>query len=249
MGWNAADYAEHGGFVPALGAAALDLLAPQAGEHILDLGCGDGVLTAKIAAAGASVLGVDASAAMLEAARRRGLQVQQADGQALAFDARFDAVFSNAVLHWMPDQPAVAAGVFRALKPGGRYVGECGGFMNIAALRTAIRAVLHRHGFRPEAGGGQTYLTAEAFTAIQQAAGFTDVQAALIARPTPLPTGVRGWLTTFRAGFLHAAGVPATAHEMIFAEIETLLEPVLRDSDGRWSADYVRLRWQARKPR
>ena len=248
MGWNAADYAANAGFVPALGNAVLDLLAPRAGESILDLGCGDGVLTEKLVAAGAQVLGVDSSAPMLQAARDRGLDVRQVDGQALPFDAQFDAVFSNAALHWMPDQRAVATGVFRALKPGGRYVGECGGFMNIAAIRTALRAVLKAHGYSPESGGGQTYLTAEAFTDIQKAAGFVDVEARIIARPTPLPTGIRGWLKTFRAGFLDESGVPEAARAQVIDEIETLLEPVLKDSAGNWSADYVRLRWQAKKP-
>lgn len=248
MGWNAADYAANAGFVPALGNAVLDLLAPRAGESILDLGCGDGVLTEKLAAAGARVLGVDSSETMLAAARARGLDVRQVDGQALPFDAQFDAVFTNAALHWMPDQPAVAAGVFRALKPGGRYVGECGGFMNIAAIRTALRAVLKAHGFSPESGGGQTYLTAEAFTAIHRAAGFTEIDARIIGRPTPLPTGIRGWLKTFRAGFLDESGVPEAARATVIDEIEALLEPVLKDSAGNWSADYVRLRWQARKP-
>lgn len=248
MGWNAADYAANAGFVPALGNAALELLAPKPREAILDLGCGDGVLTKRIADAGADVLGVDPSDGMLAAARALGVGVQLADGQALPFDSRFDAVFSNAALHWMPNQPAVAAGVFRALKPGGRYVGECGGFMNIAAIRTALRAVLKAHGYSPESGGGQTYLTAEAFTAIQQAAGFVDVEARIIARPTPLPTGIRGWLKTFRAGFLDESGVPEAARTTVIDEIEALLEPVLQDGAGNWQADYVRLRWQAKKP-
>jgi SAM-dependent methyltransferase len=248
MGWNAQDYAANAGFVPALGNAALALLDPRPGETILDLGCGDGVLTKRIAEAGAQVLGVDASDTMLAAARELGLTVAQADGQALPFDARFDAVFSNAALHWMPDQPAVAAGVFRALKPGGRYVGECGGFGNIAAIRTALRAVLGAHGFSPDSGGGQTYLTAEAFAAIHAAAGFTDFAAQIIPRPTPLSTGIRGWLKTFRAGFLDEAGVPETARAGVIDEVEALLAPALRDAAGNWVADYVRLRWQARKP-
>lgn len=248
MGWNAQDYAANAGFVPALGNAALELLAPRAGEAILDLGCGDGVLTKRIADAGADVLGVDSSADMLAAARARRLAVEQADGQALAFDTRFDAVFSNAALHWMPDQRAVAEGVFRALKPGGRYVGECGGFGNIAAIRTALRAVLGAHGFQPDSGGGQTYLTAEAFTAIHAAAGFTAIEARIIPRPTPLATGIRGWLKTFRAGFLDEAGVPEAARARVIDEVEALLAPALRDADGNWTADYVRLRWQARKP-
>lgn len=257
MGWNAADYAANAGFVPALGAAALDLLAPRAGEAILDLGCGDGALTARIAEAGADVVGVDSSDAMLAAARARGLAVERGDGQALGFDARFDAVFSNAALHWMPDQQAVAAGVFRALKPGGRYVGECGGFGNIAAIRTAIRAVLLAHGHAPDpvafggsaaAGSGQTYQTAEAFTALLEAAGFVDIDARIIPRQTPLPTGIRGWLQTFRAGFLDEAGVPEAARAQVVDAIEALLRPALYTPDGQWIADYVRLRWQARKP-
>ncbi len=248
MAWNAQDYAENAGFVPALGAPVLDLLAPQAGEQILDLGCGDGVLTARIAASGAHVLGVDTDPDMLEAARARGLQVEQADGQALGFESSFDAVFSNAALHWMPDQNAVAAGVWRALKPGGRYVGECGGFMNIAAIRTALRAVLLRHGFSPESGGGQTYQTAESFFALSAAAGFVEIDARIIPRQTPLPTGIRGWLKTFRAGFLDEAGVPEAAREAVISETEALLKPLLCDSAGNWTADYVRLRWHMRKP-
>lgn len=248
MGWNAADYAANAGFVPALGAAVFDLLDPRPGETILDLGCGDGVLTERIAAAGADVLGVDDSMAMLDAARARGLAVERADGQRLAFDGRFDAVFSNAALHWMPDQSAVAHAVFRALKPGGRYVGECGGFGNIAAIRTALRAVLAAHGFDRDSGGGQVYQTAEAFALVHAQAGFTAIDARIVSRPTPLPTGIRGWLGTFRAGFLDEAGVPQDARARVIEDVEALLAPVLRDDAGNWTADYVRLRWQARKP-
>ena len=247
MAWNAQDYAENAGFVPALGNAALLLLAPQPDEDILDLGCGDGVLTEKIAASGANVLGVDSDDAMLAAARSRGLSVLRMDGQRLGFGEQFDAVFSNAALHWMRDQEAVAAGVLNALKPGGRYVGECGGFMNIAAIRTAIRAVLLAHGYAPDSGGGQYYQTAEAFAALSSAAGFTQIEARIIPRPTPLATGIRGWLKTFRAGFLDEAGVPEPARATVITEIEALLQPALCDSAGNWTADYVRLRWQMRK--
>jgi SAM-dependent methyltransferase len=248
VSWNAADYAANAGFVPALGNAVLDLLAPQPGEQILDMGCGDGVLTARLVEAGATVLGTDISDDMLAAARAKGLTVETADGQKLPYEGRFDAVFTNAALHWMPDQPAVAASVFRALKPGGRYVGECGGFMNIAAIRTALRAVIAAHGYSPETGGGQFYLTDRAFTVIHRAAGFTDIEARLIPRMTPLPTGLRGWLKTFRAGFLDQAGVPEAARAEVVDEIEALLKPVLCDDEGNWTADYVRLRWQAKKP-
>lgn len=248
MGWCAADYAAHAAFVPAMGDAVLALLAPEAGERILDLGCGDGVLTARLVAAGADVLGVDRDEGMLAAGAARVLSVARADGQRLGYDAAFDAVFTNAALHWMPDQAAVAAGVFAALVPGGRYVGECGGFMNIAAIRAAIRAVLAGHGHAPDSGDGQTYLTADAFGAIHAAAGFVDVDARIIARPTPLKTGIRGWLTAFRGGFLDDAGVPPHAHDAVVADIEKALAPVLMDERGEWFADYVRLRWRAAKP-
>src|SRR5260370_251053 len=126
--WKAERYAEHAQFVPALGQPVLDLLNPQGGERILDLGCGDGVLTEKIVATGASVMGVDASADMVAAAQRLGLDARVADGAGLDFSREFDAVFSNAGLHWLEADPdAVIAGVVRALKPGGRFAGEMGG--------------------------------------------------------------------------------------------------------------------------
>ncbi len=244
-GWNPADYAANAAFVPALGAAVLELLDPQPGESILDLGCGDGVLTQRIAEAGADVLGVDADAAMLAAAAARGLLVERADGQALAYEARFDAVFSNAALHWMLDGDAVARSVWRALRPGGRFVGECGGHGNVAALRAGIRAVLERHGL-PWAEM-QRYASADSWVATLAAAGFTDIEARIVPRPTPLPTGIVGWLRTFRAGFLgDLAPVRATA---IMAEIEHFLAPMLCDAKGNWTADYVRLRFTARRPR
>src|SRR5690242_10239656 len=126
--WQADRYARHAHFVPALGQPVLDLLEPKSGERILDLGCGDGVLTKKIADAGALVVGVDASADMVAAAQKCGLDARVADGARLDFAAEFDAVFSNAALHWMKEDPdAVIAGVARALKPGGRFAGEMGG--------------------------------------------------------------------------------------------------------------------------
>ncbi|MFQ3667247.1 MAG: SAM-dependent methyltransferase, partial [Sphingomonadaceae bacterium] len=136
----------------------------------------------------------------------------------------------------------------RALKPGGRYVGECGGFLNIAAIRAACRAVLLAHGHDAEALGHQVYQTPEAFRARHERLGFVAVEARLIARPTPLPTGIRGWLQTFRAGFLASAGVPPADEPAVIAEIERVLAPILTDETGGWTADYVRLRWQARKP-
>jgi trans-aconitate methyltransferase len=118
--WNASRYATNAAFVPALGQPVLDLLQPQPGERILDLGCGDGVLTKKLAATGTQVVGVDSSPDMIAAARRRGLDARLMDATGLTFDDEFDAVFSNAVLHWIKDDPdAAIASAYRALRcPG-----------------------------------------------------------------------------------------------------------------------------------
>lgn len=246
--WKPADYARNAGFVPALGAPVLGLLDPQPGEHILDLGCGDGVLTEKIVAAGASVVGVDASETMVDAAIARGLDARLADGEKLPFNAAFDAAFSNAALHWMLDAAAVARGVFAALKPGARFVGEMGGAGNIAILRAGLREELTLRGYPVPEHDPQWYPSPDEFVAIYGAAGFVDIEARLIPRPTELPEGIVGWLKTFRAGFMDHARVPDAEQEQVARAVEARLEPRLRQPDGRWLADYVRLRFTMRKP-
>jgi SAM-dependent methyltransferase len=246
--WDAADYARSAAFVPALGAPVLALLDPQPGESILDLGCGDGALTVKILEAGAKVTGVDASESMIAAARARGVSAHVANGEALEFGPEFDAVFSNAALHWMLDGSAVAAGVHRALKPGGRFVGEMGGQGNVATLRAGIRAELVRRGYPVPAEDPQWYPAPEEFAAIYAAAGFVDIDAQLIPRPTPLPEGVAAWLRVFRAGFMDAAQVLEADQAEIAAAVEQALASQLRQPDGSWVADYVRLRFSMRKP-
>ena len=247
--WDPALYAAHASFVPALGAAVLDLLAPRAGERVLDLGCGDGVLTQKLIAAGCDVVGVDADAAMVAAAQAKGIDARLGDARALDFDDEFDAVFTNAALHWVGQPDVVTAGVKRALKPGGRYVGEFGGHANIAAIRTALIAVLGRHGF-PAAGSETSYYpTAEAFRAVLERGGFVVEACAIIPRPTPLPaSGMAGWLETFRGGFIDAAGVPDAMKDQIITETVALLVPALQAADGQWIADYVRIRFSAHLP-
>ena len=242
--WNPTSYAENAAFVPTLGAGVLDWLSPQPGERILDLGCGDGQLTAKIAASGAKVVGVDASPAMVEAARARGLDARVCNAESLPFSSEFDAVFSNAALHWVQNQDAMIAGVKRSLKPSGRFVAEMGGHGNIAAIRVALMAVLERHGCAGLEDGVNYYPAPDAYTERLESHGFTIEEMQLIPRPTPLPTGMRTWLTTFRSGVLER--VPESLRDTIIDETVALLEPALRDERGNWTGDYIRLRFIAR---
>lgn len=245
--WNAASYATNAHFVPTLGQAVLDLLHPQAGERILDLGCGDGVLTEKLIALGANVVGVDSSPEMISAARARGIDASVMDARSLTFENEFDAVFSNAVLHWVKSDPdAPIAGAYRALKKGGRFVGEFGGFGNVAAIVVALLASLERRGVaQPEVWIPWFYPAADEYTLRLKKAGFTPKIVQLIPRPTPLPTGMRAWLDTF-CGPLCAA-LPASDRDSYLDEVTARLKPVLCDEQGRWTADYARLRFAAVK--
>lgn len=245
--WSPDRYAANARFVPDLGRPVVALLAPVAGERILDLGCGDGALTVELVRAGAEVVGVDASQAMVRAARAAGLDARVMDGAALAFNGEFDAVFSNAALHWMTAPERVVAGVYRALKPGGRFVGEFGGHGNIAAIATAIRAVLAGRDLPVPDDGPWFFPTADAYRALLEAAGFTADTVELFARPTPLPTGLAAWLTTFADAYL--GGLGEAQKTDVIEDVCRLLAPSLCDGTGQWTADYVRLRFTAVRPR
>lgn len=244
--WNPADYAHHAGFVPELGVPVLDLLAPHPGERVLDLGCGDGALTERLAATGALVVGLDASPEMVERARARGLDARLGSADALPFAAEFDAVFSNAAPHWVRDQEAMVAGVARALKPGGRFVGEMGGHGNVAAVMVALLAVLARRGIDGPGLLPWVFPTAEEHAARLAAHGLVVDAMTLFPRPTPLPTGMAGWFDTFAGSVLGrlAPEDRAAARD----EAVALLRPALCDRAGNWIADYVRLRFAAHRP-
>ena len=243
--WNPDAYARNAGFVARLGEPLIDLLAPKPGERVLDLGCGDGVLTEKLAAAGCIVVGVDGSPAQVVAARAKGLDVQVADGHDLPFDAEFDAVFSNAALHWMREPNRVLAGVARALVPGGRFVAEMGGAGNIATVWAALVHTLARRGIDAAALNPWYFPSAEEYRARLESAGFVVHSINLFARPTPLPGDISGWLETFGGAFL--SPVDATTRAQIIDELRAALRPALLTPDGVWVADYVRLRFSATK--
>lgn len=242
--WSAETYDAHARFVSDLAGEVLAWLDPKAGERILDLGCGDGVLTAELVSRGADVVGVDTSDDLLRAAKNRGLDVRHMDGQALQFEAEFDAVFSNAALHWMRDGAAVVKGVWRALKPGGRFVAEFGGHGNVAAIVTAILAVAKARGVSGELAAPWFYPTPAEYRELLEETGFTVRRVGLFPRPTPLKTGMAEWLKLFRKPFFEQFGKEA---ENVLAECVDLLRPSLCDSRGNWTADYVRIRVEAVK--
>jgi trans-aconitate methyltransferase len=246
--WNTEAYAANGRFVANLASAVVDLLAPQPGEHILDLGCGDGALTEQLTATGAIITGVDASPTMLVAARKRNLTVEQHDATALPFHNQFDAVFSNAALHWItgiPGQQAMLAGVHRSLRPHGRFVAEMGGHNNVAAIRTALQSVLAPYGIDAEAAAASFFPSPTLYRRLLEEAGFTVQSIDLYPRPTLLPGGMEDWLSTFRNGVLDRLSPTDRTHAV--RQTVTLLEPILRDAEGNWIADYVRLRFHATK--
>jgi len=243
--WDPQAYGQNGAFVHGLAGGVLEWLAPQPGECILDLGCGDGQLTVRLAAAGASVRGFDASPQMAAAARARGVEVDEGSAEQLPYeDADFDAVFSNAVLHWVRDQDAMLAQVRRVLRPGGRFVAEMGALGNIAAIRVALMAVAARHGFDGREDNVNYYPTPAEYTRRLERHGFRVDRIELIPRPTPLAeSGMAGWIRTFRRGVLET--LPEAIRDKVVDEAVALLTPVLRDADGNWTADYVRLRFAA----
>jgi SAM-dependent methyltransferase len=238
--WNAADYARVGGFVAALGGAALDLLDPQPGERILDIGCGEGTLTRKIVERGASVLGIDSSPEMIAAARAAGIDAVLMAAEDIPFSAEFDAAFSNATLHWVLEKDQAARAIFRALKPDARFAGEMGGEGNLAKLREALDEELIIRGYAPPVEANNWYASPEEFAAVYEAAGFEQLDARLIERPTPIEHGLAAWVTTFRRGWLDRADVPETERSEIASAVA--------DRIGSNMADYVRLRFIMRKP-
>ncbi len=244
--WDPARYARNARFVADLAVPVLELLAPQAGEHVLDLGCGDGVLTQSLIAAGCTVVGVDSSRAQIAAAVGAGIDARVMDAERLSFENEFDAVFSNAALHWIEQPQRPIDGVWRALKPGGRFVGELGGHGCVRTIERVLMDELRRRGVDPATVNPWYFPTDAAYRELLEARGFIVDSIALIPRPTPLPGDIAGWLETFAESFSSALPEPDRAGYLV--AVREVLRPLLCDPAGRWTADYVRLRFAATRP-
>jgi SAM-dependent methyltransferase len=244
--WNASLYAETARYVAEHGNVILDWLAPQRGERILDLGCGDGALTEKIKQAGATVVGVDGNADMVAAARERGLDARVGVAENLPFDGEFDAVFSNAALHWVLRAEAAVESVRRALRPGGRFVAEFGGRGNVAAIVAALTEVLKARDVDFTAVSPWYFPSDDEYAALLENHGFRVERAELAPRPTKLPADISEWLANFAPSFV--SGFSEQARTTALEETRELLKASCLTAGGDWIVDYVRLRVEAVRP-
>ncbi|MBK0378167.1 methyltransferase domain-containing protein [Mucilaginibacter segetis] len=250
MKWNAELYDDKHSFVFQYGENVLELLGAKSGERILDLGCGTGYLTHQIKEQGAIVTGIDASPDMIAKAKKTypDVKFSVADGANFHFDDKFDAVFSNATLHWIKNVDAVIKSVYDSLKPGGRFVAEMGGKGNVKQLIAATRQVLRQHGYDKQAETEVWYFPSlSEYTSRLEAHGFRVTYAAHFDRKTPLQDGDQGvakWITMFAP--LYLIGVPKAEKQQMLTEVTALLEPYYNEN-GQWYADYKRLRFIAIK--
>ncbi len=248
--WDAGVYDAKHAFVYEKAKVLVDLLKPMHGERILDLGCGTGVLTAEIASRGADICGIDRSVEMIEQAKKHfpTLRFEVADATQLKFDSEFDAVFSNAVLHWIPEAEKVAGAIARALKPGGRFVAEFGGKGNIQTLVKAFHTAFATLGIKePEGVSPWFYPSIGEYAALLERLGLEVQQATLFERPTVLEDGTSGmesWIRVFRQTYIEKLG-EETAVRWI-REVERICRPKLFH-DADWVLDYRRLRLVAVK--
>lgn len=242
--WNANLYDSNHKFVSMLATDLVKLLSPKAGERILDLGCGTGHLTQEIASCGAEVLGIDSAETMILQAQTNyhKLNFAVVDAINLDFEAEFDAVFSNAVLHWIKQPEKVITGVWKSLKPGGRFVAEFGGKGNIDLIQAALKQAICKEDSAIEEVLNPNYFPSIAeYGSLLEKQGFELTFATLFNRPTPLDgeQGMSNWLKMFRNSVL--AAFTEDAQTRILANVEEQLRPSLY-KNGMWFADYRRLR-------
>ena len=223
----------------------VELLDAKPGERILDLGCGDGVLTRKLQDGGCEVVGIDSSPELIQAALGLHLNVSLRNAYEIDFHQEFDAVFSNAVLHWLKDADRVIRNIFHALRAGGRFVAEFGGHRCCQTIQTALVTELERRGYDGWAPNPWYFPTTEDYGDRLAQAGFAVPYIAIIPRPTRLPGDISGFLETFAGSFTSV--LPPADRQTYIEDVRERLKPQLCGADGAWTADYTRLRFKAYK--
>jgi len=250
MKWNAELYDQKHAFVYQYGESVLELLDVQPGERILDLGCGTGYLTQQINDLGADVVGIDYSPEMIRKAKETYPEVSfsVANASSFGFTEPFDAIFSNAALHWVKDHDAMMKCAYHNLKPGGRFVAEMGGKGNVQQLIAATKQVLLKYGYNQQAETAiWRFPSLGEYTCELESHGFRVTFAAHFDRPTALQDGdesVAKWIAMF--GEQYFEGVPSDQKQLMLKEITEILRPVYY-KDGTWYSDYKRLRFTAVK--
>ena len=242
--WNAQKYHKHADFVSNMAMPVVDLLAPKRDEKILDLGCGEGTLAQEIKKYGCEVIGVDLSADMVSKTKTKGIEAYVMGATDLAFEGEFDAVFSNAVLHWVKDAPSSIKQVHKALKSEGRFVAEFGGYENIKSLIDAMQLVFDKH---PEYGEFENpwyFPKEDEYKRVLEKNGFRVEYIETLQRPTPIDD-IKNWLSIFANGI--SSKIPQDKKENFKNEVRELLKEKLYTQKDGWVVDYVRLRFKAVK--
>ena len=242
--WNPNTYNKHTAFVSQLALPVVDLLDPKVGEKILDVGCGEGTLAMEIERRGAKVVGVDMSAEMIEQCQAKGIEAHVGSATNLPYEEAFDAVFSNAMLHWVKDAGTAVQNIAKSLKSGGRFVCEFGGEGNAFHLVNAMQEVFAKHPEFGEFNNPWYFPSVEEYTKLLKSEGFEVKYAKLIPRPTPMDD-IMHWLDIFANGVTEHLN--AEQFETFKVECRDILKYKIYSDEGSWMLDYVRLRIDAVK--
>jgi 2-isopropylmalate synthase len=242
--WNADKYRKHAGFVSDLATPVVELLNPKEGEKILDIGCGDGILSLTIEKYGTEVVGIDLSENMVAKARENGLDARVMSVTDMPFDREFDAVFSNAMLHWVKEPKLAVESIARALKSNGRFIAEFGGYGNISSIIKAMKEVFQKHPEYGEIDDFWYFPTTKEYRSILKEYGFEVRYIELIPRPTPIDD-ISNWLMIFTNGF--TKHLSDSEHMEFRDEVRELLKETNYSQKEGWMADYVRIRIEAYK--
>ncbi len=242
--WNADKYKKHADFVSKLALPVIELLDPKENEKILDLGCGDGTLAVEIEKCNAQVVAVDLSESMVAKAQEKGIQAFVMSATELPFKNEFDAVFSNAVLHWIKDADTAIKKIYRSLKPKGRFIAEFGGYGNIKSLTDAMQQVFNEHKEFGVFHNPWFFPKDTEYKQLLEDNGFSVEYIELIPRPTKIDD-ISNWLDIFANGII--SHLTQEQQSLFKQEVREILKPkIYSDKDG-WVADYVRLRLKAYK--